>query len=166
MVSIRKIHTYWLVAVSLAAGFSLPAAINIELIKFGDLLTIASIFIGFYLTLLISINGKIFSIEVKSTMPIEQRLYIKRYLKYSNDFVMLVYYGFISILISMILYGICNIDSNDVLSYISEGVFFTAVSFFALSLIKIIIILIDFFKEDFRQKYSITLTEFQQNNDE
>lgn len=166
MVLIKKIKTYWLVIFSLFMGGFLTIITDISGIKLGDLLTIASIFIGFYLTLLISINGKIFSIDICEKMEKEQKSYIKRYLDYSNDFVMLVYYGFLSILLSLVFFGLCKIDTGEIVSFILIGVFYSSLSFFATSLIKIIIVLIDFFKEDFNQKITKTTINSQYKDDE
>lgn len=127
-------------------------------LNFSIILTISSIFIGFYLTLLMSINSKIYTIDIKSIKKGVSKRYINRYLEYSQRFVSLIFYGFATIIFMIITSAVLNIEICLSVKFIIIKYYFLKVMFyismyaFAISLIKIILILLEFFNEDFKEK--------------
>lgn len=150
----KKIGIFCLIILPLILGAIFTYLLRNVIIDNDIVLTISSIFIGFYLSILIAINGKIFSINANLVRNIEEQGQLRRYLKYSNKYACMIYYGLISIIvmvISMIAVGL-NIDIT--VNYIFLFAFYFSANGFAISLLRNIYVLLDFFHKDYSEKYN------------
>ncbi len=117
------------------------------------ILTITSIFTGFYLTLLVTINGKIATINSKDISNDTQKYYALRYVKFSKEFTSIVVLGLVSILLSSVFEGLNYIAWRYCLLRVGfQFLFYLSSSYFFILLIQTTSILYLFLKEDFRQK--------------
>lgn len=118
----------------------------------GIILTIASIFIGFFLSILLNVNNRITSIDVDGIKNSDDQSYARRYINYSKKFAANIIYGLIIILLAMGFSGIIMVSKTFWVKAIFLTLFSSAGLCFLVALFRTIKTLFDFLSEDFRSK--------------
>ena len=144
-------------------------------LKIGSLLTIFSILAGFYLSLLLSVNSKISSINTNLVKNVVQKEYQLRYISFSEDFSNIITLGLFIFLVVIILECLSLLPISvekiptEIIEPIKKLLTFVkhlGVYYFLISLYRTISILYQFIKHDFEEKKnSINEINFDQDDE-